>query len=66
MNILTLERVRLPSAVSRTASHWGERDPWHAADLVRRDIVGAGATLPIVWLANGIIAVVVSWNMPVL
>src|SRR5665647_2710485 len=66
MNLLTLERLNQPKDNPRSLRHWGSQDPWEAAELVRRHTIGAGVTLPLARIADGLVAAVVTWNLPVL
>ena len=63
VQLLTRERLGIATAARRGLSHWGSRDPLAAAELVRRDVLGRGVCLPLVWFCGGMVVPVVSWDL---
>lgn len=56
-----LERLAITNSL-RGTTHWANMSPAAAAELTRRDVVGAGACLPMVWFCNRAVVPVVGWN----
>lgn len=64
--VLTLERLGIARNLRRGLSHWGSQHPMAAAELVRRDVLGAGRCLPMVWFCDGLVVPVVIWDQEAL
>lgn len=66
VQVLTRERLGIAKSIPRGLSHWHDLPPILAAELVRRDVVGAGGCLPAVWFCDGLLVPVVSWELEAL
>ncbi len=66
MRLLTMERLGMARDSSRSLAHWGDVDVLEAADRVRVEVVGRGAVLPLVWMGDGLVVPVVTWDEDVL
>lgn len=66
MRFLTMERLGMARDCSRSLAHWGDVDAFKAADCVRSHVLGVGCTLPLVWMGEGLVAPVVTWDEPAL
>jgi len=64
--VLTRERLGVAKSPHRRLSHWRSQDPLTAADLVRRDVLGVGECLPMVWFCDGLVIPVVTWDLEAL
>ena len=66
VQVLSRERLGVAKPPRRGLAHWLTLDPLAAAELVRRDVVGTGVCLPMVWFCSGLVIPVVTWNLDVL
>lgn len=62
VQVLTRERLAVAKPSRRDLAHWGSQDPLASAELVRRDVIGTGACLPLVWFCDGLVVPVVTWH----